>query len=384
MNPLSSVRPQIFAPLVGGHKLFVQAPTVSKGEAAAPLDQANLDLSQADATSPVSSESLASTALKTAEQTALSSSGSFLASVGRFLTTGSTKAPPEAKTEVVDRAPTTLTTLEPERRVDQKFLDKYGPWAVVTGASSGIGAAMAEELAGKGMNVVLTARRGDKLQDLAEELSKKYGIEARPLSCDLSAPDFMTKLDRDTKDLDVGLLVNNAGSWEFGSFLENDLERELQVLEVNAKAPLIMSHHFGKKMAEKGRGGMVFVSSGAAYAGVANQANYSASKAYGLNLAESLNLELKGKGIDVLAVTPGPVTTQGAADAHVDFSKLPPTMAPVSAEQVARESFSKLGKKVSHTPGVLSRISLNTSLRVLGRNMHSSLASYFFGRAMGG
>jgi uncharacterized protein len=321
---------------------------------------------------------------QSAESTAFSSSGSWFGAILRFLQPGKASSGDKKAEKVVDRAPTTLATLDPQRsKEDQKFLDKYGPWALVTGASSGIGAAMAEELASKGMNVVVTARRGEKLNHLSEELSAKYGVEARPVSCDLTSPDFMRKLEQDTKNLEVGLLVNNAGAWEFGSFLENDLDKELRVLDLNAKAPLMLSHHFGKKMVARGKGGMVFVSSGAAYAGLANQANYSGSKAYGLNLAESLNQELKGKGVDVLAVTPGPVTTQGAADAHVDFGKLPPTMAPVSAEQVARESFSKLGKKVSHIPGALSRMSMAVSLRVLGRNLHSSVASYFFGKALG-
>ena len=350
---------------------------VPKGPPAVSDDLVNLSGSK----NHPSSETLSQTATATAEKSAYSSVGSFFAAIGRYLKPSNANTPEPQ--QPVESAPKVLTTLEPDRPKDQKFLDKYGPWAVVTGASSGIGAAMAEELAGKGMNVVLTARRGEKLKHLSEELSAKYGVEAKPVSCDLTAPDFMDKLKKDTKGLDVGLLVNNAGAWEFGNFLENDLDKELRVLDLNAKASLMLSHHFGKQMAERGKGGMVFVSSGAAYAGLANQANYSASKAYELNFAESLNQELKGKGIDVLAVTPGPVKTQGAADAKIDFSKLPPTMAPVSAEQVARESFQKLGKKVSHTPGLLSRTSMNVSLRVLGRNLHSSIASYFFGKALG-
>jgi len=261
----------------------------------------------------------------------------------------------------------------------QTYAERYGPWGLVTGASSGIGAEFARDIAARGLNVVMVARRGDRLEKLAEELREKHGVQVRTVSADLADPDFMKPIEAATKDLDVGLVVNNAGTWEFGPMLDHGLDSEMRVLEVNTRAPLVLSHTFGRKMAERGRGGIVMVSSGAAYQGVPNQTNYAATKAYLLSLAEGLSAEWKPQGVDVLCTTPGPVHTEGAAD--VDFSRQP--LPPVTARAVAVDALSQLGKKTTTAPGFLTRWAFRVQQAMFSRDLNSSVAGELFGRAIG-
>jgi len=182
-----------------------------------------------------------------------------------------------------------------------------------------------------------------------------------------------------TKDIDVGLVVNNAGSWEFGPMLEHDLGDEMRVLDVNTRAPLVLSHTFGRKLAERGRGGMIFVSSGAALQGTPNQVNYAATKAYMLHLAEGLSAELKPQGVDVLCTVPGPVRTEGAAE--VDFSQQP--LPPVSARSVAVDAMTQLGKKTVTAPGIVTRWAYRVQQALFSRDLNSTIAGELFGRAIG-
>ncbi len=131
------------------------------------------------------------------------------------------------------------------------FLARFGPWAVVTGASSGIGEAFARQLAGKGNHLVLIARREDRLQRLAEELRETNGVETRIVPVDLASDDFLPAVEQATRDLQIGLLVNNAGVLSAGRFLDHDLRDELNQLHVNTRAVLTLAHHFGRRMRER-------------------------------------------------------------------------------------------------------------------------------------
>ena len=182
------------------------------------------------------------------------------------------------------------------------FVGRFGPWALVTGASSGIGEAFARRLAELGMNLVLIARREDRLRKLAEALQSKHSVRTRVVPVDLSQDDFLPIIEQATNDLQIGLLVNNAGFANTGKFLDNDLASELALLHVNNRAPLILAHHFGGLMRARGRGGMIFVSSTVAVVGVPSWSNYAASKAHDLIFDEGLAKELRREGIAVLAL----------------------------------------------------------------------------------
>src|SRR5262249_32002855 len=148
------------------------------------------------------------------------------------------------------------------------FVERFGPWALVTGASSGIGEAFARRLAESGVNLVLVARREDRLRKLADDLRSQHSVSTRVVPVDLSRDDFLPAIEQATADVQVGLLVNNAGIATTGNFLDHDLGSELALLHVNSRAPLILTHHFGRSMRQRGRGGIIFVASTLAFAGV--------------------------------------------------------------------------------------------------------------------
>jgi len=190
------------------------------------------------------------------------------------------------------------------------FVERFGPWALVTGASSGIGEAFARRLAEFGMNLVLVARREDRLRKLADDLQGHHSVSTRVVPIDLSCDDFLPAIDQATADVQIGLLVNNAGVVTSGNFLDNDLDSELTLLHINNRAPLILTHHFGRAMRQRGRGGIIFLTSTVVFAGVPMWSNYAASKAYDLVLAEGLAKELHDDGVSVLALGPGPTGTE--------------------------------------------------------------------------
>jgi len=261
---------------------------------------------------------------------------------------------------------------------DPEFVEKYGPWALVTGASQGIGAEYARQLAAKGLNVVIVARSADKLESLAKEIQQDHGVQVRAVPADLSNPGFIDGLRLATRDIEVGMLVNNAGSWDFGSFLDHDPQKELNVIRVNVEAPMLLIHEYAGKMAERGQGGIINVGSASGLHGVPGQANYSATKGYLLNLTESLYHELKPKGIDVEIVNPGPVKGDAAGGSY-NLDKIP--MQKVTAGEVVEHSLDKLGKKSSTIPGWFNRAAMWVALRVLPRDVNAAIAGYLLEQA---
>lgn len=264
-----------------------------------------------------------------------------------------------------------------QRSRDEKFLAKYGPWGVVTGASGGIGAEYARALAEKGMNVVLVARNAGKLHELAQELRSQHGVDIKIVAQDLGKPEGLEQLKQATENMEVGLLVNNAGTWQFGSFLDNDINKDLQSVALNVEAPMVLSHHFAGKMAERGKGGVINVGSGAALHGVPGQAAYSATKGFLQNFTESLYKELKPKGVDVLITNPGPVI--GEASQAYDQSKVP--LQKVTGRQVADDSLKRLGKGSTTIPGWFNRMAMGIAMRAMPRDMLASIAGYILEKA---
>ncbi len=253
--------------------------------------------------------------------------------------------------------------------IKKTFKEKYGPWAVVTGASSGIGFEFAHQLAALGLHLVLVARRKDRLNLLAIELHKKYAIQCKVIQVDLSQNNFLTEIEKVTAETEIGLLINNAGFGTTGELFENDLETEIKLLHVNCRAPLILAHHFGNKMKDRKKGGIIFTASIVGFTAVPLWSNYAASKAYDLFLAEALAHELKPHGVDVLALCPG--TTEA------EFQEIAGTrmLMPMSAEAVVQRGLQKLGHTYVTIPGILNRLNV-LSIKLLPRTWSTRM----FGR----
>lgn len=229
------------------------------------------------------------------------------------------------------------------------FEYKYGPWAVVTGASDGIGRALAGELAGRGLSLVLVARREPRLLALATELATAGpDVRTRIIPADLGTPAGVAAVVEGTRDLDVGLLVAAAGFGTSKPFVEADLETELNMIDVNCRALAALTHELGSRLSKRGRGGIVLMSSLVAFQGVPRAANYAATKAYVQTLAEGLAMELRPKGVDVLASAPGPVRTGFGARAGMSMSMSQ------SPEDVARHTLRALGRQTTVRPGLLA------------------------------
>jgi short-subunit dehydrogenase len=258
----------------------------------------------------------------------------------------------------------------------KNFVERFGPWAVVTGASSGIGEAFARRLAEIGMNVVLVALSEDRLRKLAEDFQSRYSVSTRVVPVDLSQDGFLPAIEQATEDLQVGLLVNNAGIATTGKFLDHDLGSELGVLYVNNRAPLILAHHFGRSMRKQGKGGMIFVASTVAFTGVPSWSNYAASKAYDLVFAEGLAKELCKDGISVLALCPGATQTEfWPLGAKPLFSMQP--------NAVVTPALKNLGRKTTVVAGCLNSI-IALSTRLLPRSWNSAIFGWVVRRMLNG
>lgn len=229
------------------------------------------------------------------------------------------------------------------------FAEKYGPWAVVTGASKGIGAEFTRQLAARGLSIVLVASHTGPLQTVAASLP----TPTRVVTADLAEQSFMDNIRDATADLTVGLLVSNAGVSTVGPFLAQPVDYLMRQLDVNSRAAIVLAHHFGALMAKAGRGGIVIVSSGSAQHGTPYSANYAATKAFNLILAESLWYELRPAGVDVLAFLAGATSTEGFQDNHPKPSKLVPVM---DVRPAVAEALRALGHRPSVAAGRLNRL----------------------------
>jgi short-subunit dehydrogenase len=244
--------------------------------------------------------------------------------------------------------------------------EKYGPWAVITGASDGIGRAFAERVAAEGLNVVLVARREAALRDLSAELSRTSAVQTRVVAVDLGTPDGPAALIRAVADLDIGLAVLAAGFGGAGAFAESSPAAEAEMVAVNVSAVVQLAQHFAHRMTARRRGGIVVFGSLLGWQGVAGQANYAATKGYVQALGEGLRTELKPHGVDVLCVAPGPVHSGFAGRAGMTMASA------TSPEVVASAAWSALGRKTTIVPGAYGKF-LTTSLKALPRPVRSAI-----------
>jgi uncharacterized protein len=232
----------------------------------------------------------------------------------------------------------------------ERLKTQYGEWAIVTGASSGIGLEIATQLASAGFNLVINARNLDKLEDVKTRLKAHSNIDIKIVACDVAEADGIEKIIQATQGLNIGLLVASAGYGTSGWFMHNSLHAEVNMLRVNCEALLSLTHYYAQQFVQQKRGGIVLLSSIVAFQGTPYSANYAATKAYVQTLAEALAVELKPHGVDVLAAAPGPVESGFAQRAHLKMSM---SMTP---KQVAIPILTALGRKSTVFPGFLTKL----------------------------
>lgn len=233
----------------------------------------------------------------------------------------------------------------------KSLFDRYGPWALVCGASEGIGAAFAHALAEAGFSLVLIARRREPLEELAARLRAAFGGAAETVALDLGAADLEARLAALAREHEIGLVVYNAALSIVAPFLDTPIADKQRIVDVNVRGPLLAAHVFGERMAARGRGGIVLVSSLTAFWGSAWVATYGASKAFNLSLGEALAQELGERGVDVVVSCAGATRTPGFVSL-VAGRKAPAAMSP---EAVATQTLRALPKRGVFVPGALNR-----------------------------
>jgi short-subunit dehydrogenase len=233
-----------------------------------------------------------------------------------------------------------------------EFARKYGQWAVIAGASEGIGACLADQLGSRGMDLVLIARNAALLDEVAAKVRDDHGVQTRVVVQDLTDPDVGAKVADATAGLDAGLLIYNAGASDrTNSFLDNELDYSLKQIELDCIGPIALAHHFGGAMRERGRGGIVLVASLACLAGSATLAMYSAVKAFQHNFAEGLWAELRPHGVDVCCAPLGMTYTPALQRMGVEYDPA----AHMLPEDVAREIIENIGNGPVHVVGENNR-----------------------------
>ena len=227
------------------------------------------------------------------------------------------------------------------------FARRYGPWALVAGASDGVGAEFAHELARRGVNVALLARRQGVLDEVAASIRAASGVETRTVAVDLADPDATARVRAATAGLDVGFLVYCAGADPgHATLLDGPIESATSLVQRNCTAPLQMVHHFAPPMVARGRGGIVILGSAAGFAGAPNMVAYAASKAFDMVMAEALWAELHEQGVDVLGLILGltdtPALRRLRASLGHDDAPDAPLAGAATPQEVVREAFENL------------------------------------------
>lgn len=245
---------------------------------------------------------------------------------------------------------------------------RYGEWALITGASSGIGAEFARAMARDGMSCVLTARRADRLESLAGELQSAYAVRTRVVPVDLSEAEGANRLVDAVADLDLAVVVANAGYGIAGRFARQDPHRVQAMVQLNCTAPAVMISRLVPRLVARGRGAIIVVSSTAGHQSLPFNAAYAATKAFDLSIGEALWAELLGSGVDVLALQPGPTITEFQDVAGETPHEGEP------ASQVVGVALNALGHQPSVISGWFNWLRANAAVRLLPRSIVTLVA----------
>jgi short-subunit dehydrogenase len=247
------------------------------------------------------------------------------------------------------------------------FVESYGPWAVVAGASEGVGAAFAAKVAEAGVNVVLLARRQEVLDEVAASIRAESDVETRAVAVDLAAPSAMDTVAAATNDLEVGLLMYCAGADpNYQSFLANPVEVATAMVHRNCTVLVEMCHHFAAPMAAKGRGGLIVLSSGAAFVGAPNMVIYGGTKAFDVVFTEALWAELQPQGVDVLSLVLGETDTPALRRLRAERGFVDDADTPLPGVATVDEVVGDALANLAHGPSWMVGEHLRAGLQMLG------------------
>jgi len=262
-----------------------------------------------------------------------------------------------------------VKAIEKYEKIDTQ---RFGPWAVVTGASSGIGQEFARQLAANGLNLVLVSRRQKELEDVGKALGQRYGVSYRVIVADLSTEDGQRAVLDQTDDLDVGLLVSNAGMGQPGNFLsfeEADLRR---VTQLNGVSYMVLAHAFGRRFAKRGKGGVLLGSALGADTGVPYNTKEAASKALVSTLGRCLSYEFKPLGINVSVLVITPTETPIIEKMGLRRADMP--MKPMPVEKCVRAGLKGIQRnKLMVVPGLLFSLMVPLMPHGLARHMTANM-----------
>jgi short-subunit dehydrogenase len=231
------------------------------------------------------------------------------------------------------------------------FVERYGPWALVAGASEGVGLAYAKAMAERGLDVALVARRPSVLAEAAAEIRDLFGVQTRDLPIDLSDEEAAARIADATTDIEIGMVMYCAGADpNFENFLDGSIEAADALVRRNCVTPLRLCHHLASPMVERGRGGIVLVSSGAGLVGARRMVAYASSKAFDLVMGEALWAELHASGVDVLSLVLGVTDTPALRRLLVERGNLAraddgtPIPGAATPDEVVQDALAHLGR----------------------------------------
>lgn len=256
--------------------------------------------------------------------------------------------------------------------LDPDFHQRYGPWAVIAGASEGIGRAFADALAEKGVNVVMIARRRELLEAEAHTLRRRHKVEVETHSLDLGAPDLGERFEAILAGKDVGTLIYNACYSKIARYVDSDLASKIATIDVNCRGPVVLTSALAPRLVTRGRGAIVLMSSMAGNQGSAMVATYAASKAFDTVLGEGLWAELSPKGVDVLVCVAGATSTPSFLAQTPEHKRK--QVFPMTPESVARGALANLRNGPVHYAGPLNTF-IASATRMVGRRAAVSFMS---------
>lgn len=259
--------------------------------------------------------------------------------------------------------------------------ERYGNWALVTGGTAGIGAALVDQLAADGLNIVLAARTQTKLDEQAAKIRSNFNVEVRTVAVDLTIPEDTQKLIDSVKDLEIGVLIPNAAVENTGYFVETSIERQQALVQLDVTSPMTLTHYFGAKMAGRRRGAILLVSSISGWMAQPYMAGYGAAKSYILALGAALYQEMKDKGVDVSVLSPGPTKTAMLESAGLEVESM--GMKVMDPSDVARAGLQALGSRPDAIPGARNRMMVHMMTRVLSRRAGGAMFRKMLGKVLG-